>query len=130
MAIDSVTELQTIASSIRDCTLCSLCQGRTNAVPGSGNLTAEIVFIGEGPGKNEDVQGVPFCGASGKLLDQMLSSIGLTRDDVFITNIVKCRPPGNRDPLPTEKSVCATTYLDRQLNLINPKLIVTRTKNI
>ncbi len=125
MAIDSVTELQNIASTIRTCTLCTLCEGRTNAVPGSGNLKAEIVFIGEGPGKNEDVHGVPFCGASGKLLDQMLLSIGLARDDVFITNIVKCRPPGNRDPLPFEKVVCATTYLDHQLDLINPKLIVT-----
>ena len=74
---------------------------------------------------NEDEQGIPFCGASGRLLDEMLASINLKRDDVFITNIVKCRPPGNRDPLPDEKLTCASTYLDQQLELINPKLIVT-----
>lgn len=124
--MDSVTaELNTLATQISACSLCRLCEGRTNAVPGTGNPHAEIVFIGEGPGKNEDQQGVPFCGASGKFLDELLASINLSRDDIFITNIVKCRPPANRDPLPDEKTVCATTYLDRQLATIKPKLIVT-----
>ena len=120
-----VTELSSLATQIRTCSLCRLCEGRTNAVPGTGNPNAEIVFIGEGPGKNEDQQGIPFCGASGKLLDELLQSINLSRDDIFITNIVKCRPPANRDPLPDEKNLCATTYLDKQLAAIKPKLIIT-----
>jgi len=118
-------QLNELADQIRVCTLCRLCEGRTNAVPGTGPSTAEIVFIGEGPGKSEDEQGIPFCGASGKFLDELLASISLTREDVFVTNVVKCRPPANRDPLPDEKQICSTTYLDRQLDLINPKLIVT-----
>ncbi|HSI20324.1 MAG TPA: uracil-DNA glycosylase [Verrucomicrobiae bacterium] len=117
--------LHDLALQISSCTLCRLCEGRTHAVPGTGNPHAEVVFIGEGPGKKEDEQGIPFCGASGKFLDELLASIGMNRDDVFITNIVKCRPPGNRDPLPDEKATCAPTYLDNQLTLINPKLIVT-----
>lgn len=121
----TATALSTLADRVRVCTLCRLCESRTNAVPGTGNPHAEVVFIGEGPGKNEDEQGIPFCGASGRLLDELLESINLRRDDVFITNIVKCRPPGNRDPLPDEKLTCAPTYLDKQLELINPKLIVT-----
>jgi len=122
----SVTaELSILADRISECTLCRLCEGRTNAVPGSGSATAEVVFIGEGPGKNEDEQGIPFCGASGRLLDELLASINYSREDIFITNVVKCRPPGNRDPLPDEKDICSSTYLDRQLDLINPKLIVT-----
>ena len=119
------TQLDLLADQIRTCTLCRLCEGRTNAVPGSGSYQAEVVFVGEGPGKSEDEQGIPFCGASGRLLDQMLESISLSRESVFITNIVKCRPPGNRDPLPDEKEICATNYLDKQLALIKPKLIVT-----
>jgi len=122
---DPVLELDRLADQTRTCTLCRLCEGRTNAVPGSGSYQAEIVFVGEGPGKSEDEQGIPFCGASGRLLDQLLESISLSRDQVFITNVVKCRPPGNRDPLPDEKTTCAETYLDNQLNLINPKLVVT-----
>ncbi len=124
--MDSVTaELDSLAGQIRTCTLCRLCESRTNAVPGSGSYNADIVFVGEGPGKNEDEQGIPFCGASGRLLDELLASINLSREDVFITNIVKCRPPANRDPLPDEKATCAPTYLDKQISLINPKLIVT-----
>ena len=119
------TDLHDLDGRIRQCTLCRLCEGRTNAVPGTGNHHAEIVFIGEGPGKKEDEQGIPFCGASGKLLDSLLESIHLSRDDVFITNIVKCRPPLNRDPLPDEKEICTAHYLDKQLALIKPKLIVT-----
>lgn len=115
----------TIDDSIRTCSLCRLCEGRTNAVPGQGSLSAEIMFVGEGPGKKEDLQGIPFCGASGRMLDELLDSISLSRELVYVTNIVKCRPPGNRDPLPDEKAICATTYLDKQIELINPKLIVT-----
>lgn len=118
-------QLNSLAQSISVCTLCPLCEHRTNAVPGSGPHTAEVVFIGEGPGKSEDDQGIPFCGASGRLLDSLLASINLSRTEVFITNIVKCRPPANRDPLPDEKDVCSTSYLDKQIELIAPKLIVT-----
>jgi uracil-DNA glycosylase family 4 len=121
----AASQLNELADQIRTCTLCRLCEGRTNAVPGSGSYQAEVVFIGEGPGKSEDEQGIPFCGASGRLLDELLASISLSRESVFITNIVKCRPPGNRDPLPDEKDTCATSYLDKQLALIKPKLIVT-----
>lgn len=121
----AVQELSHLSEQITNCTLCRLCESRTHAVPGQGNSQANIVFIGEGPGKKEDEQGIPFCGASGKFLDTLLESINLRRDDVFITNIVKCRPPGNRDPLPDEKSTCTSNYLDNQLALIQPKLIVT-----
>jgi DNA polymerase len=117
--------LESLANEVHGCTKCALCHSRTNAVPGTGNPHADIVFIGEAPGKKEDALGVPFCGASGNLLDSLLSSINLERKDIFITNIVKCRPPDNRDPLPQEKQECATTYLDQQLAIIKPKLIVT-----
>lgn len=116
--------LPTIAQQVKTCTQCPLAKTRTNAVPGAGNPNSEIVFVGEGPGKNEDLQGLPFVGAAGKYLEQLLASINLTRDDVFITNIVKCRPPGNRDPLPEEVSTCAP-YLTQQLATIKPKLIIT-----
>jgi uracil-DNA glycosylase family 4 len=122
---DAALTLNTLADRIRGCTLCRLCEGRTHAVPGEGNYQASIVFVGEGPGKQEDEQGVPFCGASGRFLNELLAEINLKREDVFITNIVKCRPPQNRDPLPDEKAICASTYLDQQLALIQPKLIVT-----
>lgn len=98
---------------------------RPNAVPGEGNPHAEIVFIGEAPGKKEEESGIPFCGASGKILNSLLESISLSREDVFITNVVNYRPPGNRDPLPSEIAFCTSNYLNKQLNLINPKLIVT-----
>ena len=122
---DQLIELQKLSEQIKKCSLCRLGTSRINAVPGEGNLQTEIVFVGEGPGKNEDEQGIPFCGASGKFLEELLASINLTRQDVFITNVVKCRPPANRDPLPDEKSVCSSTYLDKQITLIAPKLIVT-----
>ena len=117
--------LEDIAHSVRACTACGLCEGRTQAVPGAGNPNADIVFIGEGPGKNEDEQGIPFCGSSGKYLDSLLASINLDRADVFITNIVKCRPPQNRDPLSSEKDTCTDLYLNKQLDSIKPKIIVT-----
>ncbi|MBU0647682.1 uracil-DNA glycosylase [Patescibacteria group bacterium] len=119
-----VSDLETIHRKVKTCALCPLSQTRTHAVPGAGNPNSEIVFVGEGPGKNEDLQGLPFVGAAGKYLEQLLESINLTRDDVFITNIVKCRPPNNRDPLPDEVSTCAP-YLTRQLEIMQPKLIVT-----
>ena len=116
--------LDAIAAEVHACTRCPLHQSRSKAVPGSGSATAEIMLIGEGPGFYEDQQGLPFVGASGKYLDDLLGSIGLDRRDVFITNVVKCRPPGNRDPLAPEIEACAD-YLDRQIDLINPKLVVT-----
>ncbi|MDI3341079.1 MAG: uracil-DNA glycosylase [Sphaerobacter sp.] len=109
---------------MRACTRCELHRMRTQAVPGHGNPNAEIMFIGEGPGWHEDRQGLPFVGAAGQFLNEMLSNIGLSRDDVFITNVVKCRPPGNRDPLPDEIAACAA-YLDEQIAAIQPKVIVT-----
>ena len=113
-----------LVSRISNCVNCGLSQGRTQAVPGAGSLNADIMFIGEGPGFHEDRQGVPFVGQAGKVLNHMLSVIGLSREDVYITNMVKCRPPNNRDPLPGELDACAP-YLDEQLELINPKVIVT-----
>jgi len=118
-------QLDTIAAEIRQCTLCGLSQGRTHAVPGDGPYTADIMFIGEGPGFNEDQRGLPFIGPSGRLLEELIRTIGLDRTQVFITNVVRCRPPENRDPLPGEISICTKTYLYRQIDLINPKVIVT-----
>ena len=119
-----MSQYDLLVSRISACTSCGLSDGRTNAVPGSGSLDADIMFIGEGPGFHEDRQGVPFVGQAGNLLNHMLSVIGLSREDVYITNMVKCRPPNNRDPLPGELDACAP-YLDEQLELINPKVIVT-----
>ncbi len=116
--------MEEVATLVRSCGRCELCRGRTNAVPGAGDIQTEIMFIGEAPGQNEDREGLPFIGASGKFLDQLLESIELKRDDVFITNIVKCRPPGNRDPLPDEIAACSS-YLDTQIDAINPMMIVT-----
>lgn len=116
--------LTDIDQQVRSCTLCELHRTRTNAVPGSGHSDADIMFIGEAPGWNEDKQGLPFVGAAGTFLNEMIETIGIDRESVFITNIVKCRPPGNRDPLPDEIAACGR-YLDEQIRLINPKLIVT-----
>ncbi|MEI6498347.1 MAG: uracil-DNA glycosylase [bacterium] len=112
-----------IEDEISHCDKCSLCISRTRTVPGEGNIEADIVFIGEAPGAKEDATGQPFCGAAGKFLDKMLISINLDRDKVFITNTLKCRPPENRDPLPSEKLACRD-YLIRQIEIINPKIIV------
>ena len=120
-----MNDLATIADDIRRCQACGLAAQRTNAVPGEGDPHAELLFIGEGPGQHEDEQGRPFVGAAGKLLEQLLLGIDLTRDKVFITNVVKCRPPGNRDPELTEIETCTSRYLQRQLDLIKPLLIVT-----
>jgi uracil-DNA glycosylase family 4 len=116
--------LEQLEEAIHSCTLCSLHQGRTQAVPGEGPPGADIMFVGEGPGFHEDRQGRPFVGAAGQFLEELLASIGMTREQVFIANVVKCRPPGNRDPLPDELSACEP-YLERQIHLIKPKVIVT-----
>lgn len=116
--------LEEIAAEIRVCQLCELSRTRTLAVPGEGPDRAPIMFIGEGPGLNEDQQGRPFVGAAGKFLGELIERAGLKREDVFITNVVKCRPPGNRDPLPDEMMACGG-YLQRQIDSIDPTVIVT-----
>ena len=119
-----MSELELLAAEISNCTRCLLHRGRTNAVPGAGPADAEIMFIGEAPGFHEDQQGLPFVGAAGRFLDELLEGIDLKRDQVFITNVIKCRPPGNRDPLPEEIEACKP-FLDRQIELIRPTLVVT-----
>jgi uracil-DNA glycosylase family 4 len=116
--------LQELATEASTCIRCRLSQGRTQVVFGVGNPHADVMFIGEGPGYHEDRQGEPFVGAAGQLLTRLLAEIGLRREDVYIANVVKCRPPGNRDPLPDEIESCRP-YLDGQLELIRPRLIVT-----
>lgn len=116
--------LEAIGADVRACRMCKLSQTRTVGVPGEGPPDAEVFFIGEGPGFHEDQQGRPFVGAAGQLLSEMLRGIDMRREDVFITNVVRCRPPGNRDPLPDELSAC-DTYTQRQLAVLQPKLIVT-----
>lgn len=115
---------ESLQSECLACRRCALADGRTNVVFGVGNPKAEVLFIGEGPGENEDLQGEPFVGRGGKLLDEMLSLIGLDRHrNIYIANMVKCRPPQNRDPLNTEQDACME-YLNRQIALIRPKIIV------
>jgi len=118
-------KIEKIAMEISVCEKCPLSEGRFHAVPGIGSAEADIVFIGEGPGAQEDKAGEPFVGAAGKFLDEMLGDIKMERKDVFITNIVKCRPPNNRDPLPDEARICTENYLWRQLEIINPIIIAT-----
>jgi DNA polymerase len=122
MRDDESTELATIRSQIMGCTKCELHKSRKNAVPGEGPTDAKIMFVGEGPGQNEDDQGRPFVGAAGKLLTELLESIGLSRSEVFITNIVKCRPPGNRAPRKHEIEAC-NPYLMSQIRLIKPRIV-------
>ena len=119
-----MSELTELYEQVRVCTKCDLSKGRTNAVPGEGPDDADIMFIGEGPGFFEDREGRPFVGAAGHYLDELLESIELKREQVYICNVVKCRPPGNRDPLPEEMEACQP-YLDRQIELIKPKVIIT-----
>jgi uracil-DNA glycosylase family 4 len=114
--------LEKIASEVIGCPLCKLSRSRRNAVPGDGQLSSKIMFIGEAPGKNEDEQGKPFVGAAGMILNQALEKAGIKRADVFITNVVKCRPPNNRLPENDERTICRQ-YLDRQISLIAPKII-------
>ena len=118
-----MTGLEVIHQAIRVCQDCELYRGRTHAVPGEGAAHADIMFIGEGPGFNEDKQAKPFVGAAGQFLNELLGSIGLARQDVFITNMVKCRPPNNRDPYPDETRACSH-YLDEQIEAIKPRIIV------
>lgn len=124
MTTTNAERLQAIAARVATCTACRLHEGARNPVPGAGSPTAEIVIIGEAPGEQEDIQGVPFVGRSGKYLDYLLNLIGMSRNDVFIANVAKHRPPGNRDPLPDEIAACRP-YLDEQLAVLEPLLIVT-----
>ncbi len=124
MVMSSEEALREVAVEVSTCSKCNLCKGRTKAVPGEGISSAKILFIGEGPGFHEDKQGRPFVGPAGQFLDELLASIQLRRADVFITNVVKCRPPNNRDPLPEEIQAC-DAYLDRQIEAIQPQVIVT-----
>lgn len=117
-------DLNKLNTKILACTKCGLCKNRTQAVPGDGNPQAKLMFVGEGPGQQEDLQGIPFCGPSGKFLEELLAGIGLTRAQVYITNIVKCRPPNNRDPFEDEILTC-TPYLEQQIKLIKPLVIST-----
>jgi len=119
-----MSELTELHKEVADCQRCELSQGRTKTVPGEGPENAEIMFIGEAPGFHEDRQGRPFVGAAGKFLDELLASIGLTRGEVYICNVIKCRPPSNRDPQPDEMAACKP-FLDKQIELVRPKLIVT-----
>jgi uracil-DNA glycosylase len=116
--------LDAIGAEVAVCTRCRLSEGRTRAVPGEGTAATEVMFVGEGPGFNEDKQGRPFVGQAGALLDELLASVLWSRQEVFITNVVKCRPPGNRDPEPDEIAACAP-FLTRQLEVLDPALVVT-----
>lgn len=119
MSNDSIDR---IIAEVINCKLCNLCINRTNAVPGDGNSKANIMFIGEAPGRNEDVKGKPFVGMAGKILDEALVKVGLVRSRIYITNIVKCRPPGNRVPTEDERRVCKS-YLEREISIVSPKII-------
>ncbi|MEE8346595.1 MAG: uracil-DNA glycosylase [Dehalococcoidia bacterium] len=118
-----MSELEELHRRIATCPDCDLCRTRTHAVPGEGPPDAEILFVGEAPGFNEDQQARPFIGAAGRFLDELIASIGLRRDQVFIANVIKCRPPNNRDPLPGEIDACRK-YLEQQIEIIRPKVIV------
>jgi DNA polymerase len=117
-------EIEQLYQEIIHCQKCILSRSRRNAVPGEGPQGAQMMFIGEGPGFHEDQQGRPFVGPAGQFLEELLASIGFGREQVYICNVIKCRPPGNRDPLPEEIEACRP-YLDRQLSLIKPKVVVT-----
>jgi len=121
---DVDAELQKLSIQIKNCDKCPLYKNRKNAVPGEGDWKSKIMLIGEAPGFNEDEQGRPFVGRAGKLLEEFLNSIGKKREEVFITNVVKCRPPNNRQPEEEEVKVCTSLYLDKQIELIKPKLII------
>lgn len=116
-------DISILIDEIKGCKKCPLYKLTTNAVPGVGSLEAEVLFVGEAPGEKEDASGIPFVGSAGKFLDELLESIDLKRDDIYITNVVKHRPPGNRDPKPEEVAACKH-FLDKQIEIIKPKLIV------
>ena len=115
-------ELETIKQNVIKCTKCDLCKTRTNAVPGKGNFQSDVIFVGEAPGRNEDKNGEPFIGVAGKKLSIALNEAGISRDEVYITNIVKCRPPNNRVPNTNERDTCKE-YLKQEISIIKPKLI-------
>jgi uracil-DNA glycosylase family 4 len=123
-AVAAGTELDVYAAQTAACTRCRLAEGRTQVVFGNGDPNADLMFVGEAPGFHEDKQGFPFVGQAGKLLDQLLGGIGLNRDMVFVANVLKCRPPGNRDPMPDEIEACES-HLFRQVELIEPKVVAT-----
>ena len=120
----AASALDAYAQQIAGCTRCRLAEGRTQVVFGVGNPAADLMFVGEAPGFHEDKQGFPFVGQAGKLLDQLLAGIGLSRDQVYIANVIKCRPPGNRDPMPDEIEACEG-HLFKQISLIEPKVVAT-----
>lgn len=121
---DARRRLDEIAGRVAACRACGLCDGRTNAVPGCGSPTARVMVVGEAPGRNEDETGVPFVGRAGERLDEVLALAGLSRDDVFVANVLKCRPPGNRDPRPDEVAACEGFLVD-QLRAVSPDVVVT-----
>jgi len=123
--LSKAVQMEKIASKVRVCAKCPLSKGRRKAVPGEGNIDTSVVFVGEAPGYWEDVKGLPFVGAAGKVLDTLFEWIKLPREKVFITNVVKCRPPENREPKPNEIETCTSLYLNRQIAVIQPKIIVT-----
>jgi len=123
-AVERAAALRAHAEDTAGCARCALAEGRTQVVFGSGSPDADLMFVGEAPGFHEDQQGIPFVGQAGKLLDKLLGGIGMTRADVFIANVLKCRPPGNRDPLPEEIAACEP-HLFRQIELIEPKVVAT-----
>lgn len=122
--MSTADELRVLGDEATVCTACALAETRTQVVFGVGAFDADIMFVGEAPGRNEDLQGEPFVGAAGKLLDQLLGEIGIEREDVYIANVLKCRPPGNRDPRPEEIEACKG-YLRRQLELVDPRVVMT-----
>lgn len=117
-----MSKLEKIKQQVIECTKCDLCKTRTNSVPGKGNFKSDVIFVGEAPGRNEDKNGEPFVGAAGKRLSAALEEIGITRDSVYITNVVKCRPPNNRVPNTVERSTCVD-YLNQEIAIIEPKII-------
>ena len=118
-----MTEWESLREQVGACTACELCRTRTNVVFGDGDIHSKLLFIGGAPGEQEDLSGIPFVGAAGKLLDDLLTSVGLSRERVYIANILKCRPPNNRDPLPAEQEACIP-FLRRQTALLQPRIIV------
>ena len=120
--MDRDKAMASLAEEARACRRCCLARTRTRVVFGDGNPSSRILFVGEAPGFHEDRQGIPFCGKAGKILDNLLSSVGLSRKSVYIANVLKCRPPGNRDPLPDEIALC-TPYLSRQMEIIRPEVV-------
>jgi|BEDMetMinimDraft_2_1075160.scaffolds.fasta_scaffold15281_2 uracil-DNA glycosylase family 4 len=121
---DNIKQLKVLEDEIRKCNLCPLRQYRKNAVPGEGAYNSKIMFIGEAPGEEEDKQGRPFVGKAGQVLNEILKEVGIKREEVFITNVVKCRPPHNREPNDEESNTCIKNYLEKQIELIKPSLIV------